>query len=52
MCIFKCFFQEDNGVTAIEYALIASLIAIAIIVAVKAVGTSVTSTFNYVATKV
>ena len=32
------FFKDEDGVTAIEYGLIASLIAVAIIVAVTAVG--------------
>jgi pilus assembly protein Flp/PilA len=40
------FLSDESGVTAIEYALIASLIAVAIIASVTAVGTSVTSVFN------
>lgn len=42
------FLREEEGVTAIEYGLIAALIAVAIIVAVGAVGTSLTDTFNTV----
>ena len=42
--------RDENGATAIEYGLIAALISVAIITAVTAVGTSLTSTFNSVAT--
>lgn len=42
--------SDTRGVTAIEYALIASLIAVVIIVAVTTVGTSLSSTFHLVAT--
>lgn len=43
------FFKEEDGVTAIEYGLIAALIAVVIIVAVTATGTGVQGTFNTVA---
>lgn len=39
------FMSDEEGVTAIEYALIASLIAIVIIVAVQAAGVSVRTVF-------
>lgn len=42
--------RDDKGATAIEYGLIAALIAVAIITAVTAVGTNLTTTFNSVAT--
>ena len=42
--------REDSGATAIEYALIASLIAVAIVGAVIALGGSVSGLFNTVAT--
>jgi len=45
----KRLIKQDEGVTAIEYGLIAALIAIVIIVAVTAVGSSLTGTFNTVA---
>ena len=45
----KRFFKEEEGVTAIEYGLIAALIAIVIIVAVAAVGTNLNSLFQTVA---
>jgi pilus assembly protein Flp/PilA len=44
------FIQEEKAVTAIEYALIASLIAVAIIVAVRSVGTNVSAIFTSIAT--
>ena len=44
------FVSDESGVTAIEYALIASLIAVFIIVAVQAVGTQVSSVFNEIST--
>jgi pilus assembly protein Flp/PilA len=42
--------SDESGVTAIEYALIASLIAVFIIVAVQLVGTNVSNVFHEVAT--
>jgi pilus assembly protein Flp/PilA len=44
------FVSDESGVTAIEYALIASLIAVFIIVAVQAVGGKVSTVFNEIAT--
>jgi pilus assembly protein Flp/PilA len=44
--------KSERGVTAIEYGLIASLIALAIIVAVTLVGTNLTGLFNYIGGKV
>jgi len=38
---------EETGVTAIEYGLLAALIAAAIIVAVSATGTSLVALYNY-----
>jgi pilus assembly protein Flp/PilA len=40
------FLSDESGVTAIEYALIAALIAVAIIGAVTTVGTNVTTVFG------
>ncbi len=42
---------DKKGVTALEYGLIASLIAVAIITAVSLVGTNLTNVFNTVAGK-
>ena len=44
------FARDDTGVTAIEYGLIASLIAVVIITSVTLVGTNLTTKFNEVAT--
>jgi len=43
------FIRDEEGVTAIEYALIASLIAVVIIVAVRTVGQDVNNTFQTIA---
>jgi pilus assembly protein Flp/PilA len=40
------FLSDESGVTAIEYALIAALIAVAIIGAVTTVGTNMTTVFG------
>ena len=45
------FLKEEDGVTAIEYGLIAALIAVAIIAAVTTIGTQLTGTFNSVSGK-
>ena len=42
------FFKDEEGVTAIEYSLIAALIAIVIIVMVMATGESVSEVFSKV----
>ncbi len=46
MILFTKFLRQDEGVTAIEYGLIASLIAVAIIIGVRAVGTNLETLFN------
>lgn len=46
----KRLLKEDRGVTAIEYALIAGLIAAAIAATVGTIGTNVLGLFNAVAT--
>lgn len=50
--VFRSFVIDESGATAIEYGLIASLIAVVIIGAVTAVGTSLSATFNTVAGKI
>lgn len=42
----KRFVLDEQGVTAIEYGLIAALIAVTIIVAVALVGTDLNAVFN------
>ena len=44
--------DSEKGVTAIEYGLIAALVAIAIIVGITLVGTNLNSLFNYIGGKV
>ena len=44
------FWTDQSGATAIEYALLASLIAVVIIGAVKAVGSNVSTMFTSVST--
>jgi len=41
---------NEDGATAIEYGLIAALIAVAAVVVMGTVGTNLSSTFNTVAT--
>jgi pilus assembly protein Flp/PilA len=43
--------HSEHGVTAIEYGLIAGLIAIGIIAGVTLTGTSLASIFNFIAPK-
>jgi pilus assembly protein Flp/PilA len=42
---FTKFVQDQSGATAIEYGLIASLVGVAIIAGVKALGTNLSGTF-------
>lgn len=44
------FVKNQSGATAIEYGLIAALIAVAAIVAMKSVGNGLKNSFNNVAT--
>ena len=44
------FMKDERGVTAIEYGLIATLIAVAIIGTVTTVGTNLKATFSTIAT--
>ena len=46
MTILRKLIQDESGATAIEYALIASLIAIVIVGALTALGGKITNTFN------
>ncbi|HXM85474.1 MAG TPA: Flp family type IVb pilin [Stellaceae bacterium] len=43
-------FQDESGVNAIEYGLIAALIAVVIISTITTLGTNLKTTFNSVAT--
>jgi pilus assembly protein Flp/PilA len=44
--------KKERGATAVEYALIVALIALAIILAVTAVGGGLNSAFENIATKI
>ena len=44
--------KDETGVTAIEYGLIAALIAVIIITAVSIVGTDLRNMFNTIATNI
>ena len=46
------FLRDEEGVTAIEYGLIAALIAVVIITAVALVGTNLNATFTTIAGKI
>jgi pilus assembly protein Flp/PilA len=48
--MFARFLKDESGATAIEYGLIAALIAVAIIGGVTALGTNANATFSAVAT--
>jgi len=43
------FVRDESGATAIEYGMIAALVAVVLIAALKALGTSLSTTFNGVA---
>ncbi len=47
--MFARFLKDESGATAIEYGLIAALIAVAIIISVTALGDGVSATFDEVA---
>ena len=49
--LFWNLFNDESGVTAIEYALIAALIAVAAIAAFTLVGTYLSTTFSSIAGK-
>ena len=48
---FTKFIKDESGVTAIEYGLIAALIAVAAVTIMSTVGTNLSSTFSTVAGK-
>ncbi len=48
--ILKNFWNNESGATAIEYGLIAALIAVVIITGVTAVGTGLSTTFTNLST--
>ncbi len=52
MNLVRRLINDESGATAIEYGLIAALVAVAIIAALTALGTSLDSLFSNVATTV
>ncbi|MFO1259834.1 MAG: Flp family type IVb pilin [Sphingomonadaceae bacterium] len=51
MAFFRKMLKDSKGATAIEYGLIAALIAVAAITAMGTVGNKLTNTFNNVSNK-
>ena len=49
MKFFNKLLRDEQGATAIEYGLIAALIAVAAIAAMQSLGTELSGTFNRVA---
>ncbi len=47
--MFKKFIASESGATAIEYGLIAALIAVVVIGAISQVGTNLTASYNNIA---
>ena len=47
-CTGARFVKDESGATAIEYGLIAALIAVGIIAAARALGTQISATFGIV----
>lgn len=50
--LFARFYKDESGATAIEYGLIAALIAVAIMVGAGALGTNINDKFNEIAGKI
>ncbi|GAA4643996.1 Flp family type IVb pilin [Pontixanthobacter gangjinensis] len=51
MKFFKNLLRDEQGATAIEYGLIAALIAVAAITAMQGLGNELNTTFSTVSTK-
>ncbi|HEY8255166.1 MAG TPA: Flp family type IVb pilin [Rhizomicrobium sp.] len=50
MHVIKRFLNDESGATAIEYGLIAALVAVVIITGITAVGTKLSTTLTNVST--
>jgi pilus assembly protein Flp/PilA len=50
--LIKTFLVDESGATAIEYGLIAALIAVVIIGAVQVVGTNLSTTFTTISSSI
>ena len=51
MTLFRKLLADESGATAIEYGLIAALVATGAVVAMGALGNSLSNTFNLVSTQ-
>ncbi len=51
MITFSRFLKDESGATAIEYGLIASLIAVAIITGASSLGNNLSSSFTFIGGK-
>ncbi len=49
---WRALWRDESGAAAVEYGLLAGLIAVVIVTSVTAVGTKLDSIFNTVATKI
>ena len=49
--MFKKFASDESGATAIEYGMIAALIAVVIIGTLKVIGTKLNTAFNSISTQ-
>ena len=52
MNLINRFVSEDTGAETVEYALVLGLLAVAAVVALTALGTSVSTMFNTASTKI
>ena len=52
MTLFQKFIEDESGATAIEYGLIAALIAVGIITGATAIGDQVNNKFDFIAGEV
>jgi len=50
MSLFKTFAKDESGATAIEYALIAALLSVAVIAALQTLGGKLSGTYTKVGT--
>ena len=46
--MIRKFFADETGATAIEYGLIAALVAVGLIVALSVLGNNLSNQFNYI----
>lgn len=47
---FACFIRDEEGASAIEYALIAAMVAIALVAFVQPINTAITAIFTSIQT--